>query len=134
MGDCGMGKMQADPYLRSVRAQVLGVLMGVCLIAPPLIRLGEDRWTGFDWVFVVGLEEGHVPSAYSKTGEELLEEQRVLMVMVSRARRGIFLSHARETSNRYGRTFREGPSRWWPGIAEACQPVPSSIRKLTGCD
>lgn len=54
MGDCGMGKTQADPYLRSIRAQVLGVLMGVCLIAPPLIRLGEGRWTGFDWVFVVG--------------------------------------------------------------------------------
>lgn len=88
----------------------------------------------FDWVFVVGLEEGHVPSAYSKTVEELLEEQRVLMVMVSRARRGIFLSHARETSNRYGRTFREGPSRWWSAIAGACQPVPNSVRRLTGCD
>ncbi|TQJ36732.1 hypothetical protein FBY36_4038 [Arthrobacter sp. SLBN-122] len=47
-----MGKLQADPYLRSIRAQVLGVLLGVCLIAPPLIRLGEGRWTGVDWVFV----------------------------------------------------------------------------------
>jgi DNA helicase-2/ATP-dependent DNA helicase PcrA len=88
----------------------------------------------FDWVFVVGLEEGHVPSAYSETVDELLEEQRVLMVMVSRAKRGVFLSHARETSNRWGRTFRQGPSRWWPEIADSCQAVPVSIKKLTGCD
>lgn len=49
-----MGKFQADPYFRSVRAQVLGVLLGVCLIAPPLIGLDEDRWTGVDRFFVIG--------------------------------------------------------------------------------
>jgi DNA helicase-2/ATP-dependent DNA helicase PcrA len=85
-------------------------------------------------VFVMGLEEGHVPSTYAESSNELLEEQRVLMVMVSRARRGVFLSHARATSNRYGRVFREGPSRWWPEIAAASQPVPDSVRRLTGCD
>jgi len=88
----------------------------------------------FDWVFVIGLEEGHVPSTYTATEEGFLEEQRVLMVMVSRAQRGVFLSHARATSNRYGRVFREGPSRWWPAIASACQEVPASVKKLTGCD
>ncbi|TQJ36743.1 hypothetical protein [Arthrobacter sp. SLBN-122] len=49
-----MGKIQSDPYLNSIRAQVLGVLLGLCLIAPPLIRLVEGRWTGVDWVFVIG--------------------------------------------------------------------------------
>jgi DNA helicase-2/ATP-dependent DNA helicase PcrA len=88
----------------------------------------------FDWVFVVGLEEGHVPSTYANTATEVLEEQRVLMVMVSRARRGVFLSHARATSNRYGRIFREGPSRWWVDIAAACEDVPQSVRKLVGCE
>ena len=48
-----MGKIQVDSYLRSIRAQVLGVLLGVCLIAPPRIRLGEGRWTGVDWVFII---------------------------------------------------------------------------------
>ncbi|WP_045730419.1 hypothetical protein [Pseudarthrobacter chlorophenolicus] len=48
-----MGKMQVDPYFRSSRAQVLGAILGVCLIAPPLIRLGEGHWTGVDWVFVI---------------------------------------------------------------------------------
>jgi len=88
----------------------------------------------FDWVFVVGLEEGHVPSTYADTASEVLEEQRVLMVMVSRARRGVFLSHARATSNRYGRVFREGPSRWWAEIATACEDIPQSVRKVVGCD
>ncbi len=88
----------------------------------------------FDWVFVIGLEEGHVPSTYAATEEDYLEEQRVLMVMVSRSRRGIFLSHARETSNRYGRVFRQGPSRWWLEIASACQEAPASLKKLTHCD
>jgi DNA helicase II / ATP-dependent DNA helicase PcrA len=88
----------------------------------------------FDWVFVIGLEEGHVPSTYAETEADFLEEQRVLMVMVSRARRGVFLSHARQTTNRYGRVFREGPSRWWTTTAPACQAVPASIKKLTGCD
>lgn len=88
----------------------------------------------FDWVFVVGLEEGHVPSTYAVTSEDLLEEQRVLMVMVSRARRGLFLSHGRQTCNRYGRIFREGESRWWPALAAACQEVPPGVKKLVGCD
>ena len=88
----------------------------------------------FDWVFVMGLEEGHVPSIYAETVEDYLEEQRVLMVMVSRAQRGVFLSHARATKNRYGRVFREGPSRWWPEISVACQEVPAGIRGMVGCD
>ena len=50
----------------------------------------------FDWVAVIGLEEGHVPSTYADTAAELLEEQRVLMVMVSRAHVGFsFRTRAR---------------------------------------
>lgn len=129
----GMESMGED--LREVLSRIRDV-RGTAASEPGVHVLNAHTGKGqqFDWVFVVGLEEGHVPSTYSKTAEELLEEQRVLMVMVSRARRGIFLSHARETSNRYGRTFREGPSRWWPAIAGACQPVPNSVRRLTGCD
>lgn len=49
-----MGKIQLEPYLNSVRAQVLGVILGVLIILPPVLRLGEGRWTGVDWVFAVG--------------------------------------------------------------------------------
>ena len=84
----------------------------------------------FDWVVVMGLEEGHVPSAYSTTSAQIQEELRVLLVMLSRARKGIFLTHARATRNKYGRVFRQGPSRWWEAIATACQPVPSRIQRI----
>ena len=49
-----MGKIERDPYLNSIYAQVAGVILGILLIIPPLIRLSEGRWTGIDWVFVIG--------------------------------------------------------------------------------
>jgi DNA helicase-2/ATP-dependent DNA helicase PcrA len=129
----GMGSIGSS--LREVLSRIRDV-RGDSASEPGVHVLNAHTGKGqqFDWVFVVGLEEGHVPSTYSTTEEELLEEQRVLMVMVSRARRGVFLSHARQTSNRYGRIFREGPSRWWPEVAAACQPIPPSVRTLARCD
>ena len=70
----------------------------------------------FDWVVVMGLEEGHVPSSYSKTQEALLEDQRVLLVMLSRARRGLFLTHALKNQNQWGKVFLNEPSRWWAAM------------------
>jgi DNA helicase-2/ATP-dependent DNA helicase PcrA len=84
----------------------------------------------FDWVIVMGLEEGHVPSAYSTTKEQVLEELRVLLVMLSRARKGLFLTYAGETRNKYGRIFRQGPTRWWGVMAAACKPIPENIRRI----
>lgn len=77
----------------------------------------------FDWVVVMGLEEGHVPSVYAKTDEAILEDQRVLLVMLSRARKGLFLTSARSNTNQYGRTFQNSPSRWWDAMSLACQPM-----------
>lgn len=84
----------------------------------------------FDWVVVMGLEEGHVPSAYSKTNEAILEDQRVLLVMLSRARKGLFLTCARSNTNQYGRIFQNSPSRWWDAMAAACQPITPEVSEL----
>jgi DNA helicase-2/ATP-dependent DNA helicase PcrA len=84
----------------------------------------------FDWVIVKGLEEGHVPSVYSTTPEQIAEEQRVLLVMLSRACKGLFLTHANRTTNQYGRVFRNGPSRWWAAMAAVCQPTPERISQI----
>lgn len=46
----------------------------------------------FDWVVVVGVEEDVVPFFEAKTPEAILEEARVLSVMISRARHGVVLS------------------------------------------
>ena len=84
----------------------------------------------FDWVVVVGLEEGHVPSSYSDTGEKLLEDQRVLLVMLSRARKGLFLTWAASNTNQWGRVFRNGRSRWWDAMATAAKPMTPAIAAI----
>lgn len=66
----------------------------------------------FDWVVVVGLEEGNVPFFEAKSEEALLEEARVLSVMMSRARHGLVLTHAAEVPALNGRVFAKDPSRF----------------------
>lgn len=61
----------------------------------------------FDWVIVVGLEEGQVPAWQSKTDDEIAEELRVLHVMVSRARYGLAFTYTRHDGRYY-----TAPSRW----------------------
>jgi DNA helicase-2/ATP-dependent DNA helicase PcrA len=48
----------------------------------------------FDWVVVVGLEEGILPNFNAKTSEELREEARVFSVMLSRARHGLAVTRS----------------------------------------
>ena len=62
----------------------------------------------FDWVFIVGLEEGSIPYYKNKTKEKILEEARVLSVMVSRARIGVVMTCA--SCNKEG--FRKSPSEF----------------------
>lgn len=86
----------------------------------------------FDWVIVPGLEEGHVPSVYARSASELLEEQRVLLVMLSRAQSGLFLTHAQQTRNQYGRVFNNPASRWWNSMEAECIPLTAIIRQRLG--
>jgi DNA helicase-2/ATP-dependent DNA helicase PcrA len=66
----------------------------------------------FDWVVVVGLEEGNIPFFEARSNEALLEEARVLSVMMSRARHGVVLTHAAEVPALNGRIFSKEPSRF----------------------
>lgn len=84
----------------------------------------------FDWVVVMGLEEGHVPSAYSTTPSKILEDQRILLVMLSRARKGLFLTCARSNRNQYGRIFHNEPSRWWLAMESSCSPLPPAVAEV----
>lgn len=67
-------------------------------VAPGLHVLTGHKGKGqeFDWVLVVGLEDGQIPDFRSRTGEALAEELRVLHVMVSRARYGVVMTFARQ--------------------------------------
>ena len=68
---------------------------------------------GLEWdaVFLVGLVEGTLPTAYAKTAEQVEEERRLLYVGVTRAREWLWLSYA-EARSPGGRARR--PSRFLP--------------------
>ena len=74
---------------------------------------------GLEWpvVHVAGLEEGLVPIAGAGRGRALDEERRLLYVALTRARRRLQLSWARERSTGGGPRQRR-PCRWLSDLAE----------------
>lgn len=87
-----------------------------------LLNAHTGKGQQFDWVFVVGLEEGHLPGKRNSSGEALKEEQRVLLVMLSRARHGVVVTRVRLTSGRYG-PYSATPTRWWSTVRTAFSTV-----------
>lgn len=84
-----------------------------------LLNAHTGKGQQFDWVFVIGLEEGHLPGKRNNHGDALAEEQRVLLVMLSRARHGLVVTRTRTVDGWYGpRSVPE--SRWWAGIPADC--------------
>ncbi|OQQ25075.1 DNA helicase UvrD [Prescottella equi] len=80
-----------------------------------LLNAHSGKGQQFDWVFVIGLEEGHLPGKRNSQGDALAEEQRVLLVMLSRARHGLVLTRTRMTDGMYG-PYKATRSRWCSGI------------------
>ena len=66
----------------------------------------------FDWVVVVGAEEGCIPDFRASTPGDLIEEARVLSVMISRARHGVLLLHAAAVESLAGKRWPKQPSRF----------------------
>jgi DNA helicase-2/ATP-dependent DNA helicase PcrA len=126
----------ADFYFEGATARVLVERIRdhqtLSLITPGVHVLNAHVGKGqqFDWVVVMGLEEGHVPSSYSKTQEALLEDQRVLLVMLSRARKGLFLTYALKNQNQWGKVFLNQPSRWWAGMEAASKPMTAEVASI----
>ena len=80
-----------------------------------LLNAHTGKGQQFDWTFVIGLEEGHLPGWRNSCDDALDEEQRVLLVMLSRARHGLIVTRARMSDGQYGmRSVDE--SRWWSAI------------------
>jgi DNA helicase-2/ATP-dependent DNA helicase PcrA len=67
----------------------------------------------FDWVFVLGMEDGSIPNFNATSEEELAEEARVLAVMISRARHGVILSSAISVPTLKGQLRSQDPSRFF---------------------
>jgi DNA helicase-2/ATP-dependent DNA helicase PcrA len=66
----------------------------------------------FDWVVVIGMEDGNIPFFEAKTAEALREEARVLSVMMSRARHGLVLTRSVAVPAQTGRIFVKEVSRF----------------------
>lgn len=73
----------------------------------------------FDWVIVVGMEDGSIPNFNANTTEAMTEEARVLSVMLSRARHGAILSHSQTVPTLAGRVRAQQASRFYQQLATA---------------
>lgn len=66
----------------------------------------------FDWVFVIGLEDGTIPDFRARNPESKREEARVLSVMISRARIGIFGTYTKGRVDKWGNYHKNTPSEF----------------------
>lgn len=78
----------------------------------------------FDWVVVVGAEDGNVPFFLAKAPAEKLEEARILSVMLSRARHGAVVTYSRNVPKVTGEPWDRDLSPLWTPLATS--------RALTG--
>lgn len=102
----------ARAAVRSIRTADLKQAVGPGV---HLLNAHTGKGQQFDWTFVVGLEEGHLPGRRNSHGDALDEEQRVLLVMLSRARHGLIVTRTRKSEGRYSPRF-VAESRWWSAI------------------
>lgn len=66
----------------------------------------------FDWVFIPGFEDGHIPAFQATTSAQREEELRVLLVMISRARHGVLVTRAASLISKAGKPYNTKASPW----------------------
>ena len=82
-----------------------------------LMTMHASKGLEFHSVFVVGLEQGIMPSAHAETKEALEEERRNLYVAMTRSKQRLYLSHA-ESRSMYGGELKPSlPSPFLDDIA-----------------
>lgn len=77
-----------------------------------LLNAHKGKGQQFDWVFIPGFEDGHIPSFLARWAAQREEEHRVLLVMLSRARHGVVLTLARSLISKKGDPYPTKRSRW----------------------
>ena len=77
-----------------------------------LMTMHSAKGLEFDYVFIVGMEEGVFPSEMGRfSQEELEEERRLCYVGITRARKELYLSSS-QSRMIFGQTRRNAPSRF----------------------
>lgn len=97
--------------------------------AAVMMTMHSAKGLEFPAVFLVGMEEGLFPGMRVLTDpDELEEERRLCYVAITRAKRQLFVSNAKQRML-YGRTSFNRPSRFLSEIPEDCMTVQSRERK-----
>ncbi len=103
-----------------------------------LLNAHTGKGQQFDWVFIPGFEKGNVPSFLARSQAQLQEEDRVLLVMLSRARHGIVLTRSQTLISKAGRVYSPDPSPWIPrlrpGVIANASALAAHIERLPGDD
>ena len=98
-----------------------------------MMTLHNAKGLEYDYVFIVGMEEGTFPHARSLDEQNLEEERRLFYVGITRARKELTLSYARIRST-YGEREYQMPSRFLSEIPEELKAgsVPGASRGGSG--
>jgi DNA helicase-2/ATP-dependent DNA helicase PcrA len=75
-----------------------------------LITLHSAKGLEFDVVFLLGMDQGRLPSWRDNTADKKAEARRRFYVGVTRAKREVHLTYSGFTENQYGSRFNHGPS------------------------
>lgn len=73
----------------------------------------------FDWVVVVGADDDTIPFFKARSSDAVLEEARVLSVMISRARHGVLVTYSRTSPTASGSIRSRSPSRFLSALSAA---------------
>ena len=80
----------------------------------------------FDWIVVVGAEEGSIPDFRAK---DVAEEARILAVMISRARHGVIVTYAKNVPANSGVVYAKQPSQFFSDLRAANYANSSGVRE-----
>src|SRR6185437_9900433 len=80
-----------------------------------LITLHSAKGLEYEVVFLLGMDEGRLPSWADNTEEKRAEARRRFYVGLTRAKREVHLTYSGFTENKYGTRYDRGPS---PFLAE----------------
>ncbi|WP_334138350.1 ATP-dependent helicase [Corynebacterium variabile] len=95
-----------------------------------LLSAHKGKGQQFDWVVVPGLDQGHVPDFRAVSPASLVEELRVLLVMLSRARHGVVVTRSLNARGKKPphRLWSPEASPWWPDLQGRYQQLDDVLR------
>ena len=97
-----------------------------------LMTVHSAKGLEYDYVYIVGMEEGLFPSSRSvESISDLEEERRLMYVAITRAKRAVMLSYA-EMRRVWGKTENANPSRFLKEIDSQYVDANFNIGELSG--